>query len=75
MKFTKFNSSIAYNSKIKIHEEGTTDYETAVDKAQMLHDIMQNEHILQTCTSTSSADSISAQLKQFTEKNKRDLPN
>lgn len=47
---------------------GDTDYDIAMKRAQMLQDIIQNESILQTCASTTSASSISAQLKELTHK-------
>lgn len=68
IKYTKFISSISSNLRIKIQEESNTDYKLAVYRAQNLQEIMQNEKILQSCTSTSSTDSVSLQLKHLTEK-------
>lgn len=68
IKNTKFISSIPATLRIKLEEENIFDYDVAVERAQILQNIMQNETIMQSCTSTTAANSISAQLQLLTGK-------
>lgn len=69
IKFMKFLESIPSNLRVKIQEEGITDYKAAVNRAQALHEILHNEKVLHAYPSTSKSDmAFAEQLRDISEK-------
>lgn len=69
IKFMKFLEAIPSNLRIKIQEEGIYDYKTAVDRAQVLHEILHTEKVLHAYPSTSKSDiGLAEQLREISEK-------
>lgn len=67
IQFMKFLEAIPSNLRIK--EEGITHYRAAVGRAEMLHEILHNEKILQSIPSISKVDcSVEPQLREISEK-------
>lgn len=68
IKFTKFISTIPANLRIKIREEKISNFKCAVDRAQALQEIMQNEKILQACPPSTSVDNLTDKLNEIAER-------
>lgn len=68
IKFLKFISALPSNLRVKLQEEGITEYIRAVERAQNLQEIFSGEKILNACTATPVIGSFAETLNDLNEK-------